>query len=282
MVNDALTLSQNQSQTRPDLATVKTRQQGAWASGDYAVVGTTLQIVGEQLCEAIDARPDQKVLDVAAGNGNASLAAARRWCNVVATDYVPRLLQRARERADAERLEIEFREADAENLPFCDGRFDAVVSTFGVMFTPDQERAAAELVRVCRHGGKIGLANWTPEGFIGQLFKTIGKYLPPPEGVRSPALWGNPARIMDLFESDASSIRIEPRHFVFRYRSPAHWLEVFKVYYGPVLKAFAALEPAAQSALEQDLLHLVEQFNASGDRAMVVPSEYLEVVVTRS
>ena len=216
-----------------DLEAVKARQQGAWSSGDYAVVGTTLQIVGEELCEALDLRSGQKVLDVAAGNGNVSLAAARRWCDVVATDYVPALLERARERAAAERLDIEFREADAEALPFADGSFDVVVSTFGVMFTPDQDRAAAELVRVCRRGGKIGLANWTPEGFIGQLFKTIGKHVPPPAGAKSPALWGTRARIAELFEPHAASIKSAQRNFVFRYRSPEHWLEVFKTYYGP-------------------------------------------------
>jgi ubiquinone/menaquinone biosynthesis C-methylase UbiE len=277
----AATTNQNTAPAGPDLAAIKARQQGAWSSGDYAVVGTTLQIVGEELCEALDIRPGQKVLDVAAGNGNVSLAAARRWCDVVATDYVPALLDRARERADAERLGIEFREADAEALPFAQGSFDVVVSSFGVMFTPDQDRAAAELVRVCRRGGKIGLANWTPEGFIGQLFKTIGKHVPPPAGVRSPALWGTRARLAELFEPHATSIQSAQRHFVFRYRSPEHWLEVFRTYYGPVLKTFAALAPPAQAALEQDLTSLIGQFNRSGDRSMVVPSEYLEVVVTR-
>ena len=260
---------------------MKTRQQGAWSSGDYAVVGTTLQIVGEDLCEALDIRAGQKVLDVAAGNGNVSLAAARRWCDVVATDYVPALLERARERAAAERLKIEFREADAEALPFQDASFDAVVSTFGVMFTPDQDKAAAELIRVCRPGGKIGLANWTPEGFIGQVFKTLGKHLPPPAGVKSPALWGTPARIREMFEPQAAAIEMRPRNFVFRYRSPEHWLEVFKTYYGPMLKAFAALEPAAQTALASDLKALIDRLNRSGDGSMVVPSEYLEIVITR-
>jgi ubiquinone/menaquinone biosynthesis C-methylase UbiE len=276
----AATMSQNPPPVQPDLAAVKARQQGAWSSGDYAVVGTTLQIVGEELCEALDVRSGQKVLDVAAGNGNVSLAAARRWCEVVATDYVPALLERARERADAERCSIEFREADAEALPFADASFDVVVSTFGVMFTPDQGRAAAELVRVCRRGGKIGLANWTPEGFIGQVFKIIGKHMPPPPGVRSPALWGTRARLAELFETHGS-IETAPRHFVFRYRSPEHWLEIFKTYYGPLLKTFGALEPPAQAALEQDLLSLIWQFNRSGDGSMVVPSEYLEVVITR-
>ncbi|HEX2114249.1 MAG TPA: class I SAM-dependent methyltransferase [Alphaproteobacteria bacterium] len=233
------------TQTAPmpvDFKAVKTRQQGAWASGDYAVVGTTLQIVGEELCEALDLRAGQTVLDVAAGNGNVALAAARRFAAVTATDYVPALLERARERGAAERLQMEFREADAEALPFGDGAFDVVVSTFGVMFTPDQERAAAELVRVCRRGGKIGLANWTPDGFIGQLFKTIGKHLPPPAGVKSPALWGTRARLVELFEPHATSIKSAQRNFVFRYRSPEHWLDIFRTYYGPVLKAFAALD----------------------------------------
>jgi len=265
-----------------DFEALKKRQQAAWSSGDYALIGTTLQIVGEELCEALDIRAGQKVLDVAAGNGNISLAAARRWCDVVATDYVPALLERARERAAAERLPIECREADAESLPFPDASFDAVVSTFGVMFTPDQERAAAELVRVCKRGGKIGLANWTPEGFIGQLFKTIGRHLAPPPGARSPALWGDRARIGELFEAQASSVKSAQRHFVFRYRSPEHWLEVFKTYYGPVLKTFAALAPEAQAALQRDLMELVARFNRSGDATMVVPAEYLEIVITRN
>jgi len=267
--------------TLPDLSAVKTRQQGAWSSGDYATVGTTLQIVGETLCEALDLRSGQKVLDVAAGNGNVTLAAARRWCEVVSTDYVPALLERGRERAAAERLAIEFREADAEALPFADASFDAVVSTFGVMFTADQDQAAAELVRVCKPGGKIGLANWTPDGFIGQLFKTIGKYMPPPAGVKSPALWGTGARITELFGAQASSIHLEQRDFVFRYRSAQHWLDVFKSYYGPLLKTFGALDPDARTALTDDLFALIKRFNRSGDKTMVVPSEYLEVVVTR-
>jgi SAM-dependent methyltransferase len=200
---------------------------------------------------------------------------------VTATDYVPALLERARERALAERLEIEFREADAEALPFADESFDVVVSTFGVMFTPDQERAAAELVRVCRSRGKIGLANWTPDGFIGQVFKTIAKHLPPPAGARSPALWGTGERLADLFGENVSSIVSAPRHFTFRYRSPAQFLEVFRTYYGPVLKAFAALAPSAQADLERDFMDLIGRFNRAEDGTMVVPSEYLEVVVTR-
>ena len=281
MPTSSIPLSQDHASVPVDLATLKARQQGAWASGDYAVVGTTLQIVGESLCEALDLRAGASVLDVAAGNGNVSLAAARRWCDVVATDYVPALLERARERAEAERLSITFREADAEALPFPDESFDVVVSTFGVMFTPDQERAAVEMLRVCKRGGKIGLANWTPDGFIGQLFKTIGQHVPPPSGAKSPALWGTRERLAELFERDAPSIAAKQRHFVFRYRSPEHCLEVFKTTYGPLLKTFAALESGAQAALRNDLMDLIGRFNRSGDGSMVVPSEYLEVVITR-
>ena len=265
----------------PDLAALKTRQQAAWSSGNYAIVGATLQIVGEHLCEALDLKAGSKVLDVAAGNGMASLAAARRWCDVTSTDYVPALLERGQARAAAEGWPIEFREADAENLPFDDNSFDTVLSTFGVMFTPNQDRAAAELMRVCKPRGKIGLANWTPEGFIGQVFKTLGKYLPPPAGTKSPALWGTSARLAEMFDADARSVSAESRIFKFRYRSPAHFLEVFKTYYGPVLKAFAALEPAKQEELHNDLHALIVRMNRSGDSTMVVPSEYLEVVITK-
>jgi SAM-dependent methyltransferase len=266
----------------PDFAAIKARQQATWAAGDYAVVGTTLQIVGESLCEAMDLRAGERVLDVAAGNGNVTLAAARRWCEVVSTDYVPALLDRGRERAAAERLSsIEFREADAEALPFADAAFDTVVSTFGVMFTPNPPRAAAELLRVCRPGGRIGLANWTPDGFIGQVFKAIGKHVPPPAGVQSPALWGTTVRLTELFGGAARAIEAEPRQFVFRYRSPQHWLEVFRATYGPVLKAFGALDAAAQRALGEDLLQLLARFNRADDGTLVAPSDYLEIVISR-
>ena len=265
----------------PDLAALKTRQQAAWSSGDYAIVGSTLQIVGEELCEALDLRAGSKVLDVAAGNGMASLAAARRWCDVTSTDYVPALLERGRARAEADGMEIEFREADAENLPFGDNNFDVVLSTFGVMFTPNQDRAAAELLRVCRPKGRIGLANWTPEGFIGQVFKTLGKYLPPPAGAKSPALWGTRARLSEMFDAGAASIKAESRLFNFRYRSPEHFLDVFKTFYGPVLKAFAALEPAMREELNNDLNALIVRMNRATDGTMVVPSEYLEVIVSK-
>lgn len=280
MSTTAVAAQPNVAPPPADLTAVKARQQGAWSSGDYAVVGTTLQIVGEQLCETLDLRAGQKVLDVAAGNGNATLAAARRGGDVVSTDYVPSLLERGKARAAAEGFNIDFQQADAEALPFADATFDVVVSTFGVMFTSNQERAAAEMARVCRPSGKIGLANWTPDGFIGQLFKTIGKHLPPPAGVKSPALWGTSARLADLF-GPAASIAMTERDFVFRYKSAQHWLDVFRTYYGPVLKAFEALPAPAQTALAADLIALVGQFNRSGDNSMVVPSAYLEIVVTR-
>jgi len=266
---------------RPDFAALKARQHGAWSSGDYAIVGTTLQIVGEELCEVLDIRAGQKVLDVAAGNGNATLAAARRWCDVVSTDYVPSLLERGRQRAEADGLSIEFKEADAEALGFGDAVFDVVVSTFGVMFTPNQDGAAAELLRVCKSGGKIGLANWTPEGFIGQLFKVLGKYLPPPAGARSPALWGTEARINEMFGPQAASIKAERRNFNFRYRSPEHFLDIFKTYYGPTLKAFAALDATNQQLLRNDILALIAAMNRANDGTMVVPSEYLEIVIVK-
>jgi len=264
-----------------DLAVIKDRQRTAWGSGDYTIVGTTLQIVGESLCEAVDLRSTDRVLDVAAGNGNATLAAARRFADVVSTDYVGALLERGRERAYADRLPVAFKEADAEALPFKDASFDVVLSTFGVMFTPDQHKAAAELARVCRPGGKIGLANWTPEGFIGQLFKTIGKYVPPAPGVKSPALWGARAHLDTLFGA-IGSVAAESKTFAFRYKSPAHWVEVFRDYYGPVHKAFAAVDPEARRALESDLLDLLDRFNRVNDGTLVVPSEYLEVVVTKT
>ncbi|MGR9170826.1 class I SAM-dependent methyltransferase [Rhizobium sp. KDH_Rht_773_N] len=268
------------TQPAPDLAALKSRQQVAWASGDYSVIGARLQIVGESLCEALDLRSGEKVLDIAAGNGNATLAAARRWAEVTSTDYVPELLERGRERAMANGLAVDFRQADAEALPFKDSSFDVVVSTFGVMFTPDQDKAAEEMLRVCRSGGRIGMANWTPESFIGQVFKTIGKHIPPMPGVRSPALWGTKARLEEMFGGRAS-IEATSLMYNFRYRSPAHWLEVFRTWYGPVHKAFEALPQPGKAALEEDFLALIDRFNRAKDGTMVVPAEYLEVVIRK-
>jgi SAM-dependent methyltransferase len=268
-------------QTTVDLEALKARQQATWASGDYAVIGTTLQIVGEQLCETIDLRPGSRVLDVAAGNGNATLAAARRFCAVTSTDYVPALLDRGRERAAAERHEIDFRVEDAEALSFPDASFDVVLSTFGVMFTADHDRAAAELLRVCRSGGTIAMANWTPEGFIGQVFRTLGRHLPPPPGARSPALWGTEEAIWRMFGCGAASIRIVPRQFAFRYRSPQHFVDTFRAVYGPVHKAFQALGDRAP-AFEAELRALIDAMNTANDGTMVLPSAYVEVVIVRA
>jgi ubiquinone/menaquinone biosynthesis C-methylase UbiE len=280
-MNMAATVVNPAPTAAPDLLAMKGRQRIAWSSGDYAVVGATLQIVGESLCEALDLRSGQKVLDVAAGNGNVTLAAARRWCDVTSTDYVPALLQRGSVRAKAEGWKIAFKEADAEALPFKEGSFDAVVSTFGVMFTADQDKAATELLRVCKSGGKIGLANWTPDGFIGQVFKFIGKHMPPPAGVKSPALWGTRTRIEEMFKAQAASIEVSTRNFMFRYRSAQHWIDVFKTYYGPVLKTLAALPPEGQESLLADLAALIARFNRVTDGTMVVPGEYLEIVIIK-
>jgi ubiquinone/menaquinone biosynthesis C-methylase UbiE len=263
-----------------DYSAVKTRQRAAWGTGNYTVVGTTLQLVGESLCEALDVHAGSRVLDVAAGNGNASLAAAHRWCEVTSTDYVWSLLESGRKRAEAEGLHLTFQEADAENLPFADRSFDAVLSTFGVMFAPDQEKAASEMLRVCRRGGKIGMANWTPTGFIGQLFKLIGSYVPPAPGVKSPALWGTPTRLKELFGSSVS-IHTTIRYFSFRYRNAEHFIDVFRTFYGPMNRTFAALEsdPVLCATFAKELQHLVESGNRSGNSTLVVPSEYLEVVI---
>jgi ubiquinone/menaquinone biosynthesis C-methylase UbiE len=261
-------------------ASVKARQQAMWASGDFAVIGTTLQIVGELVCEEVDLRAGERVLDVAAGNGNATLAAARRFARVTSTDYVPALLDRGKRRAEAEAVDVTFEFADAEALPYPPASFDVVLSTFGVMFAPEHAQAASELMRVCRPGGRIGLASWTPGGFLGDLFRLVATHVPPTPGVRSPLLWGTDAHLQDLFRG-ASAIRHTVRHFAFRYRSPEHWVEVFRTFYGPVYKAFAALDTGGQAALEADLIALLRKADRGGTTGLVVPAEYLETVITR-
>ena len=259
---------------------IKARQQATWASGDFAVIGTTLQIVGELLSEAADVRAVHRVLDVAAGNGNATLAAARRFASVTSTDYVPALLERGRQRADAEGLaNVHFQVADAEALPYPDASFDVVLSTFGVMFAPDHERAAAEMLRVCRPAGRIGLASWTPAGFIGQLFRLVAGYVPPAPGVQSPLLWGSEAHVRALFPG-AEKIEHTARSFAFRYKSPEHWVQVFRSYYGPTHMAFLALDADRQAALESDLLALLRSSSRGGE-GLVVDGEYLETVITK-
>jgi len=265
----------------PDLAAIKQRQQATWASGDYHMIGTQILIVSELLIEALDLRSTERLLDVATGSGNAALAAARRGCTVVGLDYVPALLDRARRRAEAEGLEAEFVDGDAEALPFDDGSFDVVSSVFGSMFAPDQEQTANELARVCRPGGRIGIVAHTPEGFIGQLFKTNGKHVPPPAGLRSPVQWGTEQRLRELFGDTIAEIRVEKRHYTFRYRSPEAYLDYWRRFYGPTMKSFEAVGEAGRAALEADLLDLIARFNRADDGTMVVPSEYLEAVIAK-
>ena len=266
----------------PDYSAIKTRQNAAWASGDYSRIGVTLQIVGESLAETMDLRPGASVLDVAAGNGNATLAFARRMCEVTSTDYVDSLLARGRARAEAEGLDVTYEIADAEQLPFGDSAFDAVVSTFGVMFAPNQEKAASELIRVCRPSGKIGLANWTPAGFIGEVFKTLGKHVAPPAGVSSPARWGTESWITDTFGPRARTIAVEHKAFVFRYHSPERFIEVFRAFYGPIHKAFLALDANGQAALHGDLIDTIARFNTATDGSMRAPSDYAEVIIIKA
>jgi SAM-dependent methyltransferase len=276
-----MTITSETTTPTVDLAAVKARQQRTWAAGDYAAVGSTLQIMGEQLCEAAELRPGWQVLDVATGNGGTAIAAARRGCDVVGVDYVPALLVHARERAAAERYSIRFDEGDAEALPYGDAGFDAVTSTLGSMFTADHRRAAAELLRVCRPGGVIAMANWTPGGFIGQVFKTIGGHVPPPPGVTSPAMWGTESYLRTLFGAGVSALRTRSRTFTFRYRSPQHFLEFLRTNYGPMLKAFEVLDDTGREALAGDLQALMTEANTATG-TLAIPSEYLEVVATRS
>ena len=269
-------------ESSPDFTAIKRRQQAAWESGDFAVIGTTLQIVGELLAEAADVRAGERVLDVAAGNGNASLAAARRFAQVISTDYVPQLLDKAAARARAEGLAIAFEVADAEHLPYSDSEFDVVMSTFGVMFAPQHKRVARELLRVTRSGGRIALANWTPEGFLGDLFRLVDRFVAPPAGLQSPTLWGSEPHIVELFGPYAADLRCVRRHFNFRYRSPAHWIEVFRKFYGPVHKVYGALDAAQQARLTDAIAELLARRNSAGSGSLIVPGEYLELVITKS
>ena len=267
------------TQNRPDLAAIKTRQQAIWGSGDYARIGSTLQIVGERLCEAIDLKPGARVLDVAAGDGNATLAAARRFADVTSTDFVPRLLDVSAERARAQRFHgITYQIADAEALPFDNGIFDVVLSTFGVMYAPDQPKAALEMARVCRQGGTIAMANWTADGFFGQVMKILRGHQPP--DVKSPSLWGDETALARLFGIEISEIRVEKRIFVFRYRSFAHFLDIFRTSYGPMRQAFATLGDRG-AALESDLEDLCQRFNRDPQNRCILPSQYAEVIITK-
>ncbi len=265
--------------TLDQIEAIKAKQQATWSSGDYSVIGTTLQLVGESLCETIDAPAGAKVLDVAAGNGNASLAAARRGADVISTDYVPELLTLGAARAKAEGLPVVTQVADAENLPFEDATFDAVLSTFGVMFVPNPPRAAAEMLRVCKPGGQIGLANWHPDGFIGGMFKIIGGLVPPPAGIPSPMQWGVEAKLQELFAG--ADVQVTTKQFTFRYRSAQDMFETFRDFYGPTVKAWAALDDEGKVAFEEQLVAHMDAGNRRTDGALAVDSDYVEVIVTK-
>ena len=277
-----MTTSTSVSAPPTDLKALKARQQIAWSTGDYSVVGSTIPIVSEQLCEAVDLRAGERVLDVATGHGNTALAAARRYARVTGIDYVPALLERAGERSQAERLAVEWLPGDAEELAFPDASFDVVLSTFGAMFAPDQARVARELARVCRPGGRIGMANWTPDSFVAELFAACSLFVPPPAGVAAPSAWGDAKHLRALFGAEAASVRCVRRDAVFRYRSFVHWLDVMRTFYGPLHRTFAALAAAQQAELARELEVRAARFNRSGDSSFVVPSSYLEVVVTRT
>ena len=261
-----------------DIATIKQRQQATWASGDYSAVGTRLLPTAELLCEAVDLRAGERVLDVACGNGNAALAAARRFCQVTGVDYVPALLERARRRAQAEGLEVTFQEADAEDLPFPDGSFDVVLSTCGAMFAPDQERTAAELLRVCRPGGRIGMVNWTPDSYVAELFRAIGRHLPPPPGLRPPVQWGSEERLRELFGPEVA-ISAPRRSFRWRFPSAEHQAEFFGTFYGPTNRALAALGTDGAAALKAEMVATARRFDVSGDDTLVLRMDYLEAVI---
>ncbi len=263
------------------LTEIKERQQKTWTSGNYARVGNNLVIMGELLCEAVDVRSGQKVLDVATGSGNTAISAARRFCEATGVDYVPELIEEARRRADAERLEVIFGVGDAEDLPYPDGSFDVVLSTIGVMFAPNQEKAAGELLRVCRPGGKIGLANWTPDGWAGEFFRTVGKHLPAPPEIKPPPVWGTEERLRELFGEEVTSLEVTRRSYLLRYPSAKRFIEHYRAHFGPIRKTFESLDEAGQESLAQDLEELLGRWNTSGDGTLVVPSEYLEAVAIR-
>jgi SAM-dependent methyltransferase len=265
-----------------DLAAVKSRQQKTWASGDFAEIASRIHASAERLVESADLQADWRVLDVATGSGNAALAAARCGCEVVGVDYVPALLERGRARADAEGLAVDFRQGDAESLPFPDRSFDAVLSIYGAMFAPDHERTASEILRVLRPGGRLAMANWTAGGFVGEMLRIVSRHVPPPPGLASPLLWGSEGRLRELFGDRVRSLDVRPRDFVFRFRSAGEFVSVFRRFYGPTLKAFEAVGPVGAPALAAELEALARARNRNGSTAVAIPAEYVEVLAVRS
>ncbi|HEY5977548.1 MAG TPA: class I SAM-dependent methyltransferase [Solirubrobacterales bacterium] len=267
----------------PDLKAVTQVQQQIWSKGDFAMVANLVYHPAEDLAEALELVPDEKALDVACGSGNLAIAAARRtWGGTVGADYVPALLERGRERAAAERLDVEFVEADAQELPFEDGAFDVAMSIYGAMFAPDQPKAAAELLRVVKPGGRIGMANWAPDGAVGTMFKTISKHAPPPPGVESPLRWGTEEGVRELFGDGISDLRLERRISRQPFRSADHYIDFFRSYFGPTQTAYERVGPDGEQALTDDLRAFLESANTAGDRALVLEAEYLRVIATRA
>ncbi|TMR94955.1 class I SAM-dependent methyltransferase [Nonomuraea basaltis] len=274
-------MQQPQAPGTAGFAAIKERQRLGWESGDYARVGVTLQIMAERLVEAAGVRAGQSVLDVACGQGNVAMAGARRFAESTGVDYVPGLLAQGRQRAAAEYLDVTFTEGDAEQLPFPDASFDATLSTVGVMFAPDQERAAAELARVTRPGGTIGLASWTPDGLVGVLFRTIGTYAPPPPQVRSPMLWGTPERLRELLGDEVEWVALKTRTYEFCYRSPEHFADWFLAHYGPITRLAGTLDEATRASFAADLAEVPKKFNRADDGTVLGAGEYLEAVGIR-
>jgi ubiquinone/menaquinone biosynthesis C-methylase UbiE len=270
-------------QTEPtvDFNAVKERQRMGWESGDYPRVGNTLQLIAERLVDAAGLHAGRRVLDVACGQGNAAIAAARRFAEATGVDYATNLLDQGRERAEAEHLGVTFTDGDAERLPFPDGSFDTTLSTVGVMFAPDQERAAAELVRVTRAGGTIALASWTPDSLVGEMFKTIGRYAPPPAGLRSPMLWGTESRLAELFGDRVEWVSLARRTFYFCYHSPEHFSEWFRHYYGPITRLAGSLDEDTAARFAADLAEVPRAFNRAEDGTVLAAGDYLEAVGVR-
>lgn len=267
---------------QPDYEAVKVKQQATWATGNFAMIGSRLSLAGELLCESAGVGPNQDVLDIACGAGTVALPAARRFANVTGIDYVPALIEQAQRRAEVEHLEATFQHGDAESLDFPDDHFDVVLSMFGIMFAPNQAHAAAELLRVCRPGGRIGLNNWTPEGFGGQILALSAKYVPSPPGLESPLRWGTETGIQSLLGDGLADVQLTPKSLLFRFRSPGHWVEYFRTYFGPVSLTFSILDDKGKASYESDLLNLIDRYNTASDGTAIISGEYLETIATRS